>query len=417
MERSYEMLPFGEIQLIDETDLEVGDLIELYKELIRIIEKDIENLASTRFGFTPWSLLTALGAVGLILFGVGNGIFEADPTLVGRAYLFGYFALQEVYILVSATDFDNPVKPKRVYFPRERLAFYPPLIFRWVLFVVAIVISLRVWEWNGSAVFAIIGSLIVALTYILMTLPLLLNPLTGNNPRFGKAGPVVIAILNVGYACLIISSFLFLPWPVQLTAASFAIGGLLALMVVLAELYIVTASPNPIVKRLSNLRDDIIFRRKSINDALLELRRIREGSTFFEAVAAEIEKVSAKTNEKFQTFGAAKRLLESIEALLKDTDIDGDKLKHRLDEIAPFEQAYLVTKANVIRLKNDIDDAMNQLNEKAQKVVAASGDLDSPELFDSYFREAHRRLNSDLAELFARESEIGNEIIRLKSLL
>lgn len=404
------MTPFGETELVDESDLNSSDLIELSKELTRVIEKDIESLSATRFGFTPWSLLTALGAVGLILFGVGKGIFEADPTLVGRAYLFSYFTFQWLDLLVASIDLSYPVKSNRVYFPRERFGYSPILIFRSISFVVGIVVALRVWERNGWFMVALVGLSLVSLIYVVIALPLLLNPLTGNNPRFSKAAPVIIVIWNLGSATLVLGSFLYLQWPTESTATSFAIGGLLAVLVFLAERYVVVLSPNPIVTRLSSLRDDIIFRRKSINGGLLELRRIREGSTFFEALATEIEIVHSKTNEKFQTFEIARGLLDSIEELLNRIDSDMTNLEQRLEQIEPFWQAYSFAKANVLRLKQEIDQVMDQLIEKSNKVVAASGDLDSPQLFDSYFNETHKQLDADLLELGKKETEVAERI-------
>lgn len=409
------MPPFGETELIDEGSLGSGDLIELYKELLRIIEKDIDNLAIIKSGFTPWSLLTALGAVGLILFGLGKGIFEADARLVGLTYLFSYFALQSLYILVSSIDFYNSIKPNRVYFPRERFGYYPALIFRWISFVISIVVAYRVWEWGPSFILAMLGLLLVGFIYVTMAIPLLLNPLTGNNPRFEKVGTVFSTILNIGSGIMVVSSFLFLPWPEESTASSFAIGGLLAVLIVLAELYIVVACPNPLIKRLTILRDDIIFRRKSLNDALLELRRIREGITYFEALATEIELVNSKTNEKFATFEAARGLLHSIEGLLSSIASDGSNTDCVLEQIAPYEHAYNVAKSNVIRLKSEIDEATRKLTEKSAKVITVSGDFDSPELFDSYFNETHRQLNSDILELNMKESEIGDKINSLRN--
>jgi hypothetical protein len=83
--------------LIDEDELEPSDQIALYTELIRIIEKDIDDAQSrnSREGWNTWGILGAIVAAVFLLLGQTKDLQEipAETTKISIAFiiLFQFF--------------------------------------------------------------------------------------------------------------------------------------------------------------------------------------------------------------------------------------------------------------------------------------------------------------------------------------
>lgn len=65
-------------EMIDESELETSELIEINKELLRIVEKEIDDAVSSKHGVTPWSIIAAMGAGAAVFFGIGKELLGLD---------------------------------------------------------------------------------------------------------------------------------------------------------------------------------------------------------------------------------------------------------------------------------------------------------------------------------------------------
>ncbi|MBV9242050.1 MAG: hypothetical protein JO314_08575 [Acidobacteria bacterium] len=408
----------SEPKLIDEDSLEEASIVSLYKELIRVIERDIDDLSPAKSGFTPWTLLAAMGAVCIVIFGIGKDILEAQLWVAGSAFLIALFILQWLYFIVNITSADPPVKTHRLYYPRQRFGSPAPLVLRSLLLILSF--SIAIGLWNGSAIawMGYGGFLLLAVFYVVLGLLLVKNLLSGNNPAFRKSARLWIIVTNLAFILLIATAIAFRPPFVQSNFVSIAVGILLGILAILADLYLSIIVPSPITRQLHDLRDEIVFRRLHLNEALLAYRRIREGSLFMEEVGQELRSLDAKLDERFRNFQTMRSIAERVDKLLPPGNPSSDEVMSALESMAPLLETFQLARANLERINGEIGPLVQELVARADKVQAACGDANSRQLMSAYvdgkdrfFQDEFAKLIADGNRLDARKNELVNRLI------
>src|ERR1700693_4935262 len=117
---------------IQELGLEDSDELSLYLDLIRIIEKDIDEIKAgdTRSGWTSWAMLGGIAAALLLLFGETRKL-QSFPTqeveTIGLGGLFLYnIAVLSLRVLYPS---ETVVKPGRIRWSNDAyFSFIPSAI-------------------------------------------------------------------------------------------------------------------------------------------------------------------------------------------------------------------------------------------------------------------------------------------------
>ena len=346
------------------------------------------------------------------MFGIGKGVFEAQIAVIGSTFLLLHFLIQWLYLLVNLTSGDTPVKQNRVYKPRERLSM-PVLASRSLTLAGSFFISLSLWEIDRFFAIGLGGFFLLTLVYLGFWIILVKNFLSGNNPAFRKSAFLWLAAISIGHILIIVAAFIKLPTPTDANFVSISVGALLAIFILLADLYLSVIAPNPVARQLINLRDDIVFRRLGLNEALLSYRRIREGRLFMEEVAPELAALDAKLDERFRNFETMRGIAQRIDSLLPEAGSADELIASALETTTPYFETFRMARSNVDRINAELVPISQALADKADKVQVASGDVDSRHVMDTYvdgkyryFREEFEKLSNETNRLDEKKRQL-----------
>src|SRR5882672_6356054 len=132
---------------IQQLGLENGEELSLYLELIRIIEKDIEELKAgdARNGWTSWAIIGGIVATALLLFGETRKL-QSFPTVEVETIWLGGVLLYNVAVLgIRAFCLDETnIRPGRIRWPKDvYFSFVPSGIYVLLIFLASTLLTLR----------------------------------------------------------------------------------------------------------------------------------------------------------------------------------------------------------------------------------------------------------------------------------
>lgn len=391
--------------IIDETLLDTTQQITLFNELIRIIEKDIddERAKNSREGWTLWGILGAIAATGLLFFSETRNLtqFPVEIALISCIFIISFHILWLFYNLVAGEGVSIKEKrlksPTKVFQHKRAVAVLSIVIYSSISSIIYFS-SLSFWE----KIFAI-SLILLPIVYMLLSVLILIKtgiPM-GNNPNFQKGRSIVALFVLLSFLAAVIIMVRHLPFPVgtSLTAA-YTLGICISIIVVLLEVLLNMASPSEVLVGLKDLKDDIVFRRVGLNTALNQYKVLKEGKTLFEEIKDDYEKIMSflfYQEDLYNQIQIILRKLHEYAPAKDDTEVVEENKKEQTSQLGQSFQTYFR------QLQNSFPMVQNELqpfNVKLNKAAIASGDYETQLIIQ-------QTIQSKFNELVKKEQEMN----------
>ncbi len=391
--------------LIDEDELEVSDQITLYTELIRILEKDIDDAQSksSREGWNTWGILGAIAAATFVLLGQTKDL-QAVPTETTSVAI--TFTLFFQFILIAynfLTGNKTLAKEKRLtdskqVFKGKRFLFFVRFI---ILSVVSVFISFTdypVWIKFTSIILVFLPIMYVLLSLFVSSYTQ--QPL-GNNPKYKKVSPIIGSLILFFYAVAVTLLGYRLKFPIgQSLSAAYAIGISLSAIVVLAEVLLSNSTPTEAVSELQDLKDDIIFRRANLNEALYRYQILKEGKSLFDEMKPDLDKIMGYLHREEEIYIEQKKIVKKLSELLPSKNDSEKMIEDKNEQSSIHSKSFETYSREMNGLISLVTSELDPFDKKLRKAVGASGDYETEDLIK-------RLLNQKLNELVQKEREIN----------
>lgn len=396
--------------IIDEDEFETSELIELHKELIRLIEKDIDTAKAGKFGLTHWTIFAAIGAVAAVLFGMGKQLIGVNFQLAVLMFLAITFFTQLIMWLIG---YVNPetifVKEKRLYNFRDRFSgTFLFFLFRFCFLIFAFYLIYIFWDFSPFKVISFVALFLIELLFGIQLFSFIKNIVAGNNPAFRTPTIIWSVLTTLCYLSLFISSLSYLKTPDENDLISYSVGAIGAVFVFLVELLLSFYSTSPMIFDLNNLRDDIIFRRVGLNEALLTYRRIKEGSLFFEMVKDDYDNLYSKMDARDVHLENLKAISKEIIQIIPSKEDLEETRKRKVSQLQVFSNSLNLAFEKEDLLNKDISFEFDKFIKKTQVLANRSGDKESKELIDSIFISKDQKYYEEKQKLFNELTEANN---------
>jgi hypothetical protein len=366
-----------------ENGLAPSEQISLYTALIKVIDEDLREIKgrSSREGWTVTGIITSIIAAGAALFSRLRMVEEIPDQTIE----YGITSLITLYLLWAIHNALSDGEPR---YPKSGRLVSSSKFASGKLFFIALrlVILGALFVLLSQSDFAS-GS--ISLTAIFTVFPIIYGLLSfwfikktgrhiGNNPIFAKtwrmAGPVAAA----GYLTIAITLMAQLPLPLGPGLVSaFEIGLLGAAIVFLLESLFGLARPATSVAELEELRDDIVMRDISLNDATARYRIIREGKSSWDELRSEYDKLLRGLSHQ------GRILDEQMVLVRKQLDIVSQRLlpdaeEHVLqdlaDEISQLAESYSVHSQELDAASARSNSELDAFWTRLTRVTEATGD-------------------------------------------
>lgn len=364
---------------IQELGLDDSEELKLYLELIRIIEKDIDELkaSATRNGWTSWAMIGGIVGAVLLLFGETRKLQSLPTQQIEIIWLTGLLLYTFVISIIRVLYVDDQnIRPGRVRWTKDvyfshlpsglftLLVFFVSIFIAWIL---PVPILIKILILTTLSVWTLWMALLLVMTRI--ELPL------GNTKVLAKSGRW-IQFMN--FLLSLFSLLALLPQlhrPIGEDATlPYILGGLLLAMVLLAIRLIFSMAPSRLLSVLKDLRNDIIFLRSDIDQALRRYEVIAEGETLPDALQNELSEVLRDLNVIAYAQANMENLIVKMLDDLPDPS-DTKQEKARKDkQVALDKDSYVLHDAKCREILNSLGAKLKTLNKKIQNVAGATGD-------------------------------------------
>jgi hypothetical protein len=223
----------------------------------------------------------------------------------------------------------------------------------------------------------------------------------GNNPKYQKISPVFGFIFLIFYLLAVILLGYDLRFPIgQSLSAAYVIGLSLSAIITLAEVLLANSISSEPVNDFQELKDDIIFRRVALNEALNRYKILREGKSLFDEMKIDFDRVMGYLYREEEIYGEQKKILKKISELtpLKN---DSEKIaKDKNEQISILSNSFRAYTKEMSGLISIVTTELPPFNQKLRKSAEACGDYEAENLINNLIVQ---KLN----ELAQRESEIN----------
>jgi hypothetical protein len=401
-----------QIQLIDEDELEVSDEISLTLELIRLLEKDIDDEQSrnSKDGWTTFGVLGAIVGAVFLLLGQTKDLQEipVDTSVITVTFVFLFQFLFSAYNFLTGNGSfvkeKNLIDSKKIFGQGNAFIFVRIFILSLVSIVICF-LDYPIWIKITSMLLVFMPAIFFIFYYFLsryIEIPM------GNTPKSQKVTSIsgftfllfqLIAILLVGNQ---------LTFPVgQSQSAAYVIGFSISAIVFLTEVLLSFTSPPKIVGDLQNLKDDIVFRRLGINESLNKYKILKEGKSLFDQMKPSYNQLMNCLYREEEIYLEKKRILKKISELLplkSDTEkVTNDKNEQTSILTNSLETYKRELNGLILLVSNDL---MPPFYKKLKLSAQASGDFEAETII-------HNLIDQKIRELVQKEREINLETSNL----
>lgn len=368
---------------IDEDQLSIADQIALYKELVRLLEKDIDNsnLENSREGWTTWTLLAAIAAAVGIILSQTRSLDEIprDTLKITVVFVllfqFGVSAFNVLSGVGSLTKEGRLIDSKQAFKGRRILFYLRALV---LLIVAMIVSSLDYPIWIKATSIILIFLPVVYVIFTLFLTAYTQRPL-GNNPKYRRANPI-FAVLFLGViliAVLLLGSGLQFPVGPQASAA-YTFGLCLAAIVVLIEILVSIITPADKINDFQDLKDDIVFRRvDDLNEALNRYKILKEGKSLFDEMKPDLDRIMVYLYREDEIYSEQDKIIKKIRELIPLVSDAENVVKDKNEQITILSNAFGSYSQQINGLITLVNREVPEFNTKLGKATAACGDDDA----------------------------------------
>jgi len=389
------------LRSFDQESINDSDQIALYSKLIDVIDKDVESIRSqnSREGVTIWGIIGGI-VTGVAFFLSKTSQLDALPPMTIETACVSLIFLYLVWGIYNVRSGGGSMpKPGRLISTNKFLS--GRVI--WLLLRATVLLVFSFFLLNTSFInwsrWLTIALVFVPLLIIgASTLAMWLNKLPfGNNPR---SRPFTIFALILSLLCYLIPSVLLgsqLSFPVgKEPSDAFSIGIAISLVIVLFEMLLTLASDTSNTTAYLDLRDDIILRDISLDDALLRYRIIREGMSSWDQLKSDFEEIIKHVNHTISIFDEQLGIIEK-----QKTATEAD--------FGSLSKSFMV---HMETLKNEdqrLSQQYSRFDKKRRRTFAATGDRATDEFILNALNSALQLLQSKQNETYQANAAMFQE--------
>jgi hypothetical protein len=392
---------------VESLGLEDKEQVQLYLELIRIIEKDIDEIKAgdARSGWTSWAIIGGIAAALSLFFGETRKLQMFPMEEVKTIGLGIILFLQAAMMTLLIPNINIPgIRPGRVRWSRDaNFSYIPRVVFRFlitlVLIFIAFTLSLTLW----MKIILLVTLISWALFLLLMLILILMNHPLGNTGTSRKGALYYVLILTP----LSLAGFIILltkmPFPTGETATlPYILAGLLIALLFLVDNLISTSVPSRLLSNLYDLKNDIIFLRVDIDEALQRYEILTEGETLPDALKAELGDILNHLN--FIDY-AHSNMATLLEKMSREIPTQGDseaEIAAKRQQLKLDKDSYSLHDEKTTQVLNSLTEKLKKLNKKMSKLLAASEDRANENTIRSLLVQRIQLLQADQAALAQR---------------
>lgn len=397
----------------DEDELSIAEQITLNKELIRLIEKEIDDsvAANAREGVTIWTLVGGVAGAAFLFFGQTRSLIEI-PSITSHVFVLALLLFQ---FLISLFNFisGGGIYAKRGKILDTRQAFrgrFAAITFRTASLVLlsffVVELDIPIWMRTATILFSLLPSLYFFVSFILL---ILTNRPVGNNIQLPRVtliwGLIFLACYLIPIVLLVSST----PFPIgERITTAFILGISSAAAIVMLELIVALAGASSQVRELRELKDDIVFRRQDLNGALRRFEIIREGKSVLDQMRPEYDRISSHLDRENEILDEQLKLLTSIETLTATDSASAAGTTAANPQKELLLNSYMNYNRELASLATTVNKEALEFQDKLNKAVSASGDHNSAS-------ELNQNLTSRHNELVAKQNRLEEIRVRLLS--
>jgi hypothetical protein len=254
----------------------------------------------------------------------------------------------------------------------------PSAIFTLLLFITCIVIAislplpLAIKLFTATAFGLMALSIVLVLVLARMAFPL------GNNPATRKGGLIFAAAPLFTSVVAAIGLITQLRWPVGEDATlPYALAGIILVVLLLSGMLIFRMVPSRLLTALKDLRNEIVFFRLDIDEALKRYEVLSEGETFPDAIQKELGEVLGDLNVVQYAHWNMHRLIEQMMQKLPVQDDSVPVREKKTADINLDKDSYLLHDQRCSQIMNSIGVKITALTNKMKRVIVATQDWGS----------------------------------------
>lgn len=402
-------------QIIDEEQLSVSEYITLTTELVRIIEKEIDDEKSrnVRQGWSTWAILGGIVGAALILFGQTRDLAELPVKTVeiGAVSLLSIFFLFGLFNSLSGNPF--LVKTGRLTYARD--AFRG----QWFLIILRLLLFLAISMIVGFADFGtwpkVLGIVLILLPtlffFFSFTVAAFVELPIGNNPQKSRTAPG-IAFIALGFyfvAIVLLGSQLPFPIGASLTSA-YLVSISLSVIVALFEWLLWTAIASRGIPELNDLKDDLVFQRVGLNEGLNRYKVIKEGRTLFEEMKPDLDTFLSNMYQQEEIYNDQIAIIKKFKELLPVESDSEETMALKQNDAEILHRSAQISREKLISLSKAISFEIPAFNKKLVRVANATGDFDTKQIIDDLRNRRFQDLVQKENELNALSAELEQYI-------
>jgi hypothetical protein len=390
---------------IKDLNLEEATETSLYLELIRIIEKDIDAIkeSNAKTGWTSWALVGAIAGAVLLLFGETRKLDTFPTQDVQTIWLAGILLINTAILIARSLRINSlGIRPGRIRWSHEENAtFLPVAAYRTLYFIAGavIVIILPLPHWvtflvGGTFAFwALIMGL--ALTVSLIKYPLGASRIA---KRSGLFFIVTISLLSLASLAALV---LHIKPPVgEGDTVPFMIAALITAIVMLAEMLLANTAPPRLLSSLQDLRNDIIFLRADIDQALRRYEILSEGEALPDALQGDLGDVLGDMEEIEHTYANMSALISKMEKSVPSRDEADEIIKEKFALVRLDAESYGLHAQRCSEIIKRLGTKIEKLRRRMNQLSIASDDWTSNQSITA-------TLNQRLTLLIDKDAELA----------
>ena len=399
---------------IRELQLEDKEEVQLYLELIRVIERDIDDIKTgdTQNGWTSWALLGATAAAVLLLLEETRKL-QSIPGQDAAVILLAALLLYNIVKLLAnfLNSASSPeVRPGRVKWSRD--IFFPLLpvtFYRMLIFLAAAAVAYSLQIRSGPKTLVIATFAYWSLWAVMPPIYSIINYPLGNRKEFKKFAYIGIATLLI----LSLTTFVLLLTHLQpplgeAATLPFILAGLSTTIIILMENFISTLGPSRLLANLLDLRNDIVFLRVDIDEALQRYEVLQEGETLPIALKQELNEIINTANIIEYAYSNMATLLgrinENLPYLRQTPDHKQDQRKQLLLDL----DSYSLHRTKCQDIDSSLNKSIKKFTKKLTLVSGATGDWLGENTIRSFLTQKFQQLSNVRADLDNRFLSVQN---------
>ena len=393
--------------IIDENELKESDQIVLYKELIRILERDIDDAQSrnSREGWNTWGILGAIVGAALLLLGQTKDLTEVptETKTITITFILLFQFIFGAYNLLTGNQ--NFVKKQRLIDSKEVYSGRKFLFF--IRFSILSLVSFGIYTSDYLLWVKIVSIFLILTPVLFMVLPLFLSSYTqifiGNTPQNQKAKSIgAYAVLTFYLTATVLLGYQ-LQFPVgQVLSAAYMIGLSISAIIILGEVLLSNSTSTDAVAGFQDLRDDIIFRRASLNESLNRYLILKEGKSLYDEMKGDLDRIMNYLHREEEIYGEQKKILKKLNEFINSKDESEDKLEEINDQTGILTKSFETYTREMGGLISLVVGDLDPFFKKLKKAANASGDYETEDVI-------RRLINQKLNQITEKEREITGE--------